>query len=404
MAPSPDPDAFSLDIGYPVYGAQFASDTKLIVAGGGGEGKNGVANKISVLNIDPADKKIEIAEEKVLSKDEDSPMSLDITEEGVVAIGVNSSSATIKTGKNEHLRLFKLESDNRIETQEKTQLFKAEQPDEYQKCTRFSPAATYLAVASSAGILHSLSFPSLKPQFRAIDISDAGADADIQDVDFSCNEKLLAYTTPKSVTLLSAGSGEKIAEYYPPPASTFRGVRFASDDTLVLISNHARRRGASILKLTLPSDIYLTKQQSQPPTRTVRGLHAGIKAVTALDCRESLACVAGADLSVAVVRTDTLREVKIVRNAHSFPVTRVVMNSSGTMMASTSVAQSVVVVRIEGAAAAAASSRLVMVTSTIVSIVVIVIIGVLVQLLVQRQVLGRQNELAGGKGEEPRVL
>ncbi|KAK9330908.1 hypothetical protein V1520DRAFT_339138 [Lipomyces starkeyi] len=392
MPPPSDAASFSLDIRYPVYAAQFASDTTLIVAGGGGEGKNGVANKISVLNIDPAEKKVKVAEEKVLSKDEDSPMSLDVTEEGVIAVGVNSSTAAIKTGKNEHLRLFKLESDNRIETQERTQLFTAEHLDEYQKCTRFSPAATYLAVASSVGILHCLAFPSLQPQFPAIDISEAGGDSDIQDVDFSCNEKLISYTTPKSVTLLSAVSGEKIAEYFPPPASTFRGVRFASHDTLILISNHARRRGASILKLTLPSDIFLTKQQSQPPVRTVRSLHAGVKAVTALDCRESIACVAGADLSVAVVRTDTLREIKIIRNAHAFPVTRVVINPAGTVMASTSVAQSVVLVRIEGVAAA--SSRRVMITSTIVSVVVIVIIGVLVQLLVQRQVLGRQGDMA----------
>ncbi|KAK9241391.1 hypothetical protein V1525DRAFT_393018 [Lipomyces kononenkoae] len=397
MAPPPDADSFSLDIGYPAYAAEFASDKTLIVAGGGGEGKNGVANKISVLNIDPVEKKIEIANEKVLTKDEDSPMSLDITEEGVIAVGVNSSTATIRTGKNEHLRLFKLESDNRVETQERVQLFAAKHGEEYQKCTRFSPAATYLAVASSMGILHCLAFPSLQSQFPAIDISESGSESDIQDVDFSCNEKLLSFTTPKSVTLLSAVSGEKIAEYYPPPASTFRGVRFASDDTLILISNHARRRGASILKLTLPSDIYLTKQQCQSPIRSVRSLHAGIKAVTALDCRESIACIAGADLSVAVVRTDTLREVKIVRHAHTFPVTKVVINPAGTMMASTSVAQSVVVVRIEGAAEA--SSRRVLITSTIVSVVVIVIIGILVQLLVQRQVLRRQNDMVVGDDE-----
>ncbi|KAK9365256.1 hypothetical protein V1509DRAFT_633630 [Lipomyces kononenkoae] len=397
MPPPPDADSFSLDIGYPAYAAAFASKKTLVVAGGGGEGKNGVANKISLLNIDPVEKKIEVANEKVLTKDEDSPMSLDVTEEGVMAVGVNSGTATIKTGKNEHLRLFKLECDNRIESQERVQLFAAKQVEEYQKCTRFSPAATYLAVASSIGILHCLAFPSLRPQFPAIDITESGSDSDIQDVDFSYDEKLLSYTTPKSVILLSAVSGEKIAEYYPPPASSFRGVRFATDDTLILISNHARRRGASIVKLKLPSDIYLTKQQCQPPIRSVRSLHTGIKAVTALDCRESIACIAGADLSVAVVRTDTLREIKIVRNAHTFPVTKVVINPAGTLMASTSVAQSVVLVRIEGAAAA--SSRRVMITSTIVSVVVIVIIGILVQLLVQRQILGRQRDMAVGEVE-----
>lgn len=40
------PESFEFNAGFPVYAASFASDSKLIISGGGGEGKNGVANKI----------------------------------------------------------------------------------------------------------------------------------------------------------------------------------------------------------------------------------------------------------------------------------------------------------------------------------------------------------------------
>ncbi|KAK9464783.1 hypothetical protein V1512DRAFT_86024 [Lipomyces arxii] len=378
MAGKNDGDSFGLEIGYPVYAAAFASDGRLLVAGGGGEGKNGIANKISVLDVNIDERKITVAGEKVLSKDEDLPMSLDITNTGVIATGINSASAKIKTGTNEHLRLFKLESDNRIESQSQTQLFTSRQPDEYQKCTRFSQAGTLLAVASSGGTLHTLAFPSLQPQFAPM----ADDTDEVQDVDFSFDEKLLAYTTPTSVTLLSALTGEMITQQFPPPAMSFRGVRFAGE-SLIVVANHARKRGASLLKLTLPADIYLTKQQSLPPARTVRALHTGIKAVTALDCLDGLAVVAGADMSISVVRVDTLREIKTVHNAHAFPVTCVAINPAGTCVATTSVAQSVVLLKLDPTAS---SNRQVMIVSTVVSVVFIVIVGILVQLLVQRQV------------------
>ncbi|KAK9479311.1 hypothetical protein V1514DRAFT_328297 [Lipomyces japonicus] len=408
-------DVFSINIGYPVYAAAFASDSTLIVAGGGGEGKNGVANKISVLEVESSEGQIKIETETVLSKEEDAPMSLDVaradssdTSTLLIAVGVNESSAQVCEGKNEHLRLFQVETDARVELFDRRQVFKREETenndgddedpakknktlvdDEFQKLTRFSSSpAKFLALLSSSGKLVNLAFPGLDRQFEPVVTND------IQDVAFSTDETLLAFTTPKSVTLLLASTGEKIAEYSLPSqlsSASFRGVRFAGEDSrsLVLIANHARRTGASVVKLVVPADIDFTKQQALPPSRPVVGkLHSGIKAVTALDARAGLACVAGADLSVSVVAVDSLKVLKRVRAAHTFAITQVVINPSATAVASTSVAQSVVVIRLDGAAARKSSNRHVLVTTTVVSVVVILLIAVIVQMLVQRQVLG----------------
>lgn len=35
-----------IDVGYPVFAAQFLDDDRLVIGGGGGEGNNGIKNKI----------------------------------------------------------------------------------------------------------------------------------------------------------------------------------------------------------------------------------------------------------------------------------------------------------------------------------------------------------------------
>lgn len=42
----PSPCVEKLDVGYPVFAAQFLSDDRLVIGGGGGEGNNGISNKI----------------------------------------------------------------------------------------------------------------------------------------------------------------------------------------------------------------------------------------------------------------------------------------------------------------------------------------------------------------------
>ncbi|KAI5365277.1 Putative quinoprotein alcohol dehydrogenase-like superfamily [Septoria linicola] len=95
---------------YPVYAADFDPYNRgyLVIAGGGGEGRSGVPNKISLLDINNR-ATIEPVTEIDLSRDEDSIQSLAnlATKDGLITLaGINSSAAAQNDNKNEHFRAF----------------------------------------------------------------------------------------------------------------------------------------------------------------------------------------------------------------------------------------------------------------------------------------------------------
>ncbi|KAG6013376.1 hypothetical protein E4U43_007323 [Claviceps pusilla] len=113
MAP-PFPRAH-FEVDYPIYAVDFDPQdaNRLVVGGGGGAGRSGVGNKITVLDTSRPDE-IRIAGQADLSRDEDTVMSLAVaaSRKGKtthVLAGINSSAADIAKGKNEHLRIFSAE-------------------------------------------------------------------------------------------------------------------------------------------------------------------------------------------------------------------------------------------------------------------------------------------------------
>lgn len=95
---------------YPIYAAEFDPYTRgfLIVAGGGGEGRSGVPNRISLLDVNNR-AVVEPVAELDLSRDEDSIQSLAnlATKDGLITLaGINSSQAAQNDNKNEHFRAF----------------------------------------------------------------------------------------------------------------------------------------------------------------------------------------------------------------------------------------------------------------------------------------------------------
>ncbi|KAK4501250.1 hypothetical protein PRZ48_007057 [Zasmidium cellare] len=97
---------------YPVYAAEFDPYNRgyLIVGGGGGEGRSGIPNQISVLDVNNR-ATIEPAVDIDLSREEDSVSSLAslATKDGLITFaGINSSQAQQDAGKNEHFRSFSI--------------------------------------------------------------------------------------------------------------------------------------------------------------------------------------------------------------------------------------------------------------------------------------------------------
>ncbi|KAI1107263.1 hypothetical protein F4804DRAFT_222022 [Jackrogersella minutella] len=100
-----------ITLSYPLYSCAFdpTDSNQLIVAGGGGPGRNGVGNKITVLDTSNPDELSEIAELE-LSANEDNVTTLATGPRKdktlTVFAGVNSSPDELKKGKNDHFRVF----------------------------------------------------------------------------------------------------------------------------------------------------------------------------------------------------------------------------------------------------------------------------------------------------------
>ncbi|GME29070.1 hypothetical protein GTA08_BOTSDO09174 [Neofusicoccum parvum] len=153
---------------YPVYAADFDPYNRgyLVVGGGGGEGRSGVPNQITLLDVSSR-ASIEVAAEVDLTRDEDAVMTLAnlASRDGLITFaGINSSEKERVADQNKHLRSFKIDypprkkaaaqeggqgekkaEKGRVAFLGKTQLFRppeaaAVKKENYQRVLRLSPA------------------------------------------------------------------------------------------------------------------------------------------------------------------------------------------------------------------------------------------------------------------------
>ncbi|KAF2204805.1 hypothetical protein GQ43DRAFT_453529 [Delitschia confertaspora ATCC 74209] len=98
---------------YPVYSATFAHNHPglLVVGGGGGPGRSGVGNKITVFDVSSRAADLVSSAELELSRDEDSVTCLAnlATKDGLILYaGINSSENDCLADKNQHFRSFEV--------------------------------------------------------------------------------------------------------------------------------------------------------------------------------------------------------------------------------------------------------------------------------------------------------
>ncbi|KAI5806426.1 hypothetical protein DFH27DRAFT_599467 [Peziza echinospora] len=377
MAPSITSSKVTLK--YPIFCADFfdSDDTDasnkwpLAVAGGGGQGRSGVGNRITILGDN-----LQSLSEVELSREEDSVMSLCTTPDNGVLAGINSASEKIlSTGVNEHLRGFRYFPKNgKLEGEiYRRQVFSnstVKVRDSYQRLLRRArrrDEGQVVALASGGGsgketvneiiigrIHDSINLSvvervNMPPGSEAVDI-------DIIEEDEMEQEKepkyALAYCHPKDIFLHKAGASQNIYTVSPPAAGSFRALRLLSPTLVVATLNLPSRSGAEILLIT-PTETLLRKP-----------LHKGIKAVTAIDAylfpgaRQAVVAIAGADMAIEIVAIDLptptrgarLRSVKIINSVHPFQITKVAIAQPRkfpggweTRIATTSIGQTVVV-------------------------------------------------------------
>ncbi|KAF2086850.1 hypothetical protein K490DRAFT_57328 [Saccharata proteae CBS 121410] len=355
---------------YPIYSADFDPYNRgyLVVGGGGGEGRSGVKNKISLLDVSSR-ASLEPAGEIQLTSDEDAVMSMAnlASKDGLITFaGINSTTKEREANKNEHLRAFKIEyprrkragqeaekeeektPEGKISLLSKTNLFSTPstttaKKENYQRLLRLSPAQKRESGSKRIGaIATSLNPKSELVVFNATSTAPSGSEiiqrifpkdgADVNDVDISEDAKgnfAVAYCTDHQVFVSDitydfnkkkATSTTPADEIRPkwsfPFPDTFskaarpiiKYIRFLAPDHLLFCSNLPGKKGVELTILRLygdgPGDIVL-KKKLPSHVKAAGGLDVcALDADAATGARQVVVAVAGHDISISIYTLD----------------------------------------------------------------------------------------------------
>ncbi|KAL8764163.1 MAG: hypothetical protein Q9184_000132 [Pyrenodesmia sp. 2 TL-2023] len=349
-------------LSYPLYASDFdpQSNNFLLVGGGGGEGRTGVGNKITL--VDTSRKQIiSEAVEINLSTDEDSVTSLAVASSSpsslIAFAGINSSEKDLNAGRNEHFRSFRLEfpprkgpdgKDGNVGSPQtfkgqtaplgRASLFKpsaASKKETYQRITRLSrpckinggqlgAIATGLAPEGEIVLFDAKTSGPMGPWVEARISLGKGEAADIDIIGLDDNEDVppgsfaVAYCSDYVVhafnmTLKQEKPPEPQYAYSEPhpdassqskSRSKFRSLRFITPNLLVVLQNRPNRQGADLLLLELSPHL-------QGRILNRKRLHSGINSATALSVThlpssgpsqlsQHIIAVAGQDTSISI--------------------------------------------------------------------------------------------------------
>ncbi|KAI1276601.1 hypothetical protein F5Y07DRAFT_389132 [Xylaria sp. FL0933] len=284
----------SIQLAYPLYCCDFVDPDHLVVAGGGGPGRNGVGNKITLLDTSDATQLAEISELE-LSPNEDNVMSLVVvgphkdkdkdksTTTTTVLAGVNSSPEDVNKGQNKHLRALAISQPGKsaktggvkISEVARNALFVHKDKDTYQRILRLSPphegltnsprlgaAATGLSKHPQIALFDVPSTNSpqwktrgrLDPRVEAMDLDviQTGPDTyqlaycDDHDV-FTVEVSKAEVSEPRCVYSIEPDAGEDVK-------ASFKSLRYLTPGFLVTVVNNPQSRGVALHGLRLPKN------------------------------------------------------------------------------------------------------------------------------------------------------
>ncbi|SCV04022.1 LAME_0H15126g1_1 [Lachancea meyersii CBS 8951] len=333
-------------LGYPIYGARFLNDTVLLVTGGGGEGNNGIPNKLTALQVNFEKRKvIKRFRELTLDNNDDSPTTLDAAN-NIILMGCNESSAKIKAGQdNHHLRKYVFENDH-LKFVASVDMDRSRTPEDYTKLTYMSQDGSVAAIASSKlpTVIRILN-PALLSETYEIETGN-----DVKDLQFSPDGKVLSYITSSTLEVISIVTGRFIVRKTDFNENwALSKIRFIGEDTVVIAASLKKGNGIVLCKVSLKSGTTSVLKTKIVTTK--------IKGVTSMDVdlKGQLAALAGNDNSVLIVKLKSLTVSKFFKQVHSFAVTRVVFSPDGKVLASVSAANTIHAIRVPDNLAASTS-------------------------------------------------
>ncbi|KAI1757780.1 hypothetical protein F4782DRAFT_537266 [Xylaria castorea] len=279
----------SIQLTYPLYCCDFADPDHLVVAGGGGPGRNGVGNKITLLDTSDATQLTEVTELELSSK-EDNVMSLvvvgpqkDNPDTTTVLAGVNSSPADVSKGQNKHLRALTISQPGKsaktggvkISEVARDALFVHKDKDTYQRILRLSP--THEGLTNSPRLGAAVTGLSKQPQIALFDVLSTNSPRwktrgrletsveamDLDVIQTGPDTYQLAYCDDYDVFTVEVSKAE-VSEprcvYTIEPdlgestKASFKSLRYLTTGFLITVVNNPRSRGVALHGLRLPKN------------------------------------------------------------------------------------------------------------------------------------------------------
>ncbi|OTB07158.1 hypothetical protein M426DRAFT_318181 [Hypoxylon sp. CI-4A] len=273
-----------ITLSYPLYSCAFdpTDPSQLVVAGGGGPGRNGVGNKITVLDTSNPAELSEVAELE-LSPNEDNVTTIAIgprkSNSLTVFGGVNSSPEDIKKGKNEHFRVLGIEqpgksaktSGVRVSELARDALFVHKDASAYQRLLRLSHP--YENIPQLGAVATGL---SIKPEIALFDVPCSGGGRwksrgrldipkeamDLDVVQTGPDTYQLAYCNDHEIFTVEV-SKDEISEprcvYTITPdegattKASFKSLRYLTSGFLITVVNKPNSKGVALHGYRLPA-------------------------------------------------------------------------------------------------------------------------------------------------------
>ncbi|WEJ93495.1 vesicle formation at the endoplasmic reticulum [Yamadazyma tenuis] len=354
-------DSVTIDVGYPVYGAKFVNNKTLVVAGGGGEGNNGIPNKITAIKcsfkIKDKNRRLQRFREITLPTNEDSPTCIEInkientfTEEKSysVFVGCNQSNELIKSmNANNNLRKYVFTDDEHLKFIDAAQLDQEVTNEDigvYPKIINLSPD-------NSMGLLMTSKEPSVVYLFdpEALEcLYRFESGVEIRDFHLCAfdNGQSLAFVTSTSIELVSVSSNSvSVVESSNKHAAVKKTlgayiltkVRYIGEDEL-LISANVRKGGVALLKYSIKSKSIIKINNFSKKSK-------GLVAVD-VSLEQNLVAVAANDFSMTLLRLSDLKVLKTFPKLHTFAITSVCFSPNGSKLAAVSASNAVRVFKI----------------------------------------------------------
>lgn len=267
----------------------------------------------------------------MLSKKEDNPTSLAIYDKNTIVAGVNSNTESLKSGKNQHLRIFSLSDDLKEwgETQ-KLQVFDDVSLLDYQKGAVAIPKAKSFVVANSVspGVIYSVSADDQSVLFKE------EAELEVNSIAAAPDGSAFVYVTDKKLVVVDSVSGKRVFASEAIKGETFSRAAFL-------------KSGAVVAAVSVTSGgVKLVKLHGDKYEEVAFSTYTKMKKVTALTCKDKYIFTAHQDLSMSIFSAESLRLLKTYKDTHDFAITKVTLNDEETLAVSVSVAMTVNVIYI----------------------------------------------------------